>query len=194
MPLPEEKYEIRQYAKGTVHKNCHIYLSTDKHYYSVPYQYIGKKIKIKYTSKHLWVYYNYHEIAVHQRDKARYGYTTLKEHLPSSHQFVTEWNPERFIGWAEKVGPQTSMFIRQILQRKRYPEQNYKSCMGVLHLEKKVGPDRLENACTRALEYQSYNYNIVKSILEKGLDKLEDTQLEINLPEHNNIRGNNYYK
>ncbi len=193
-PLPNDKYEIRKYAMGTVHKNCHVYLSSDKHYYSVPYQYIGKKTKIKYTSKNLWVYYKYEQIAMHPRNKTRYGYTTLKDHLPSSHQFVTEWNPERFIGWAEAIGPNTSLLIQNILKRKRYPEQNYKSCMGVLHLEKKAGPQRLENACSRALDYGIYNYNIVKRILEKGLDLLEEKQLEINLPEHNNIRGNKYYK
>jgi transposase len=193
-PLPASKYEIRQYAVGTVHKNCHVYLSTDKHYYSVPYQYIGKKIKIKYTSKNLFVYYKYEEIAIHLRDKTRYGYTTVRSHLPAEHQFVTDWNPERFIKWAEAIGPNTSRLIQHMLNRKQYPEQNYKSCLGVLHLEKKAGQQRLENACLRALDYQMYNYSIVKRILEKGLDLLEEKQLDIALPEHNNIRGNNYYK
>ncbi len=79
-------------------------------------------------------------------------------------------------------------------QLQQYPEQNYKSCLGVLHLEKKAGRERLENACLRAMEYQTYNYSIVKRILEKGLDLLEEKQLELTLPKHNNIRGNNYYQ
>ncbi|SFC39040.1 hypothetical protein SAMN04487891_11084 [Flagellimonas taeanensis] len=41
-PLPVKRYEIRSYAKCTVHKNSHIYLGKDKHYYSVPYRHIGK--------------------------------------------------------------------------------------------------------------------------------------------------------
>jgi len=193
-PLPASKYEIREYALGTVHKNCHVYLSADKHYYSVPYQYIGRKIKIKYTSKNVWVYYKFEEIAIHHRDKTRYGYTTIKSHLPAEHQYVTDWNPERFMKWAKAIGPNTSMLIEHILNRKQYPEQNYKSCLGVLHLEKKAGRERLENACLRALEYQMHNYSIVKRILEKGLDLLDEEQLELTLPEHNNIRGNNYYQ
>ena len=194
LPLPKEKYEIRKYALGTVHKNCHVYLSADKHYYSVPYQYIGKKIKIKYTTNSVWIYHNYEEIAIHTRDKTRYGYTTIKEHLPSSHQYITDWNPKYFIEWAEAIGPKTSELIQHILNRKRYPEQNYKSSMGVLYLEKKVGQDRLENACSRALDYKIFNYNIVKRILVKKLDLMDDKQLEVNLPHHNNIRGNNYYQ
>lgn len=193
-PLPATKYEIREYAMGTVHKNCHVYLSADKHYYSVPYQYIGKKIKIKYTSKNVWVYYRFEEIAIHLRDKTRYGYSTIKSHLPAEHQYVTDWHPERFMRWAAEVGPNTCHLIQHILNRNKYPEQNYKSCLGVLHLEKKVGRERLENACLRALEYQIHNYSIVKRILEKGLDLLQEQQFELTLPEHNNIRGNNYYQ
>ena len=194
IPLPNKKYEIQRYAIGTVHKNCHVYLSADKHYYSVPFKFISKKIKIKYTSQKVWIYHKYEQIALHDRNKIRYGYTTLKDHLPASHQFVTDWNPERFIQWAESIGPSTSLMIQHILKRKQYPEQNYRSCLGILHLEKKAGKQRLENACSRALNYQIYNYNIVKKILERGLDHIEENQLDLNLPEHNNIRGNKYYQ
>ena len=96
--------------------------------------------------------------------------------------------------WAESIGPNTVKLIELILNRKQYAEQNYKSCLGVLHLEKKAGRERLENACGRALDYQKYSYSIVKRILEKGLDLLEEKPLELSLPEHQNIRGNNYYK
>ncbi|MFC2101106.1 IS21 family transposase [Bacteroidota bacterium] len=194
IPLPDEKYEIQKYALGTVHKNCHVYLSEDKHYYSVPYEFISKKIKVKYTSKKVWIYYKYEQIALHNREKIRYGYTTKKEHLPTSHQFITEWNPEKFTQWAESIGPNTSGMIQQVLKRKQYPEQNYRSCLGILQLSKKAGSQRLEQACARAMDYQIYNYSIIKSILEKQLDQVQEQAVEITLPDHNNIRGNNYYK
>jgi len=66
--------------------------------------------------------------------------------------------------------------------------------MGILSLEKKVGKERLVNACNRALEYNLYNYKIVQSILEKNLDKINGAETEENLPDHHNIRGNKYYK
>jgi len=67
--------------------------------------------------------------------------------------------------------------------------------MGILHLAKKVGDQRLENACKRALDYGAYNYNMVDRILKKGWDRLdEDTQDLIELPDHENIRGGDYYK
>jgi len=49
-PLPSQTYELKRYSYATVYKNCYIYLQKDKHYYSVPYQYIGQKIKIVYSN------------------------------------------------------------------------------------------------------------------------------------------------
>ncbi len=67
--------------------------------------------------------------------------------------------------------------------------------MGVLSFAKKVGEERLINACKRALEYNIYNYKIIQKILENGLDKLKnDAEKNPELPEHYNIRGKNYYK
>ena len=67
--------------------------------------------------------------------------------------------------------------------------------MGVLSFVKKVGKQRLINACKRALDYNIYNYRIIQNILEKGLDTIEEDEFsDQELPEHHNIRGKNYYK
>lgn len=61
-------------------------------------------------------------------------------------------------------------------------------------LAKKLGNERLNNACKRAIKYQTYTYRSIRNILEKQLDKLEE-QIEIDYktPSHDNIRGGNYY-
>ena len=115
--------------------------------------------------------------------------------MPSSHRFVSEWSPEFFISWASGIGEATKYFIEKILESKAHPEQGYKSCLGVLSFAKKIGKERLNNACSRALCYQDYKYSTVKKILDKGLDK-EPVQLEIpcTIPAHENIRGEKYYQ
>jgi len=61
---------------------------------------------------------------------------------------------------------------------------------------KRLENERLSKACGMALDYRIYNYKIVENILEKGLDNLieEDDNQDDGLPNHPNIRGNNYYK
>jgi len=194
--LPQERYHIKSLAFATVQQNGHVLLSKDKHYYSVPYQYIRKKVKIVYTKKVIEIFYNYNRVAHHIRDFSKYNYTTKKEHMASEHQFVSDWTPQKFIDWGKSIDSSVEMFIIKLLEKKQHPEQSYKSCVGVLSLAKKVGNQRLINACKRALDYNIYNYKIIQTILDKGLDLLSEGQSDEkpNLPEHNNIRGNNYYK
>lgn len=195
-PLPVERYQIKETAWATVMKIGHVCLQKDKHYYNVPYRFMGKKVKLVWSTKEVSIYYNYERIALHQRTKSSYNYTTVEDHLASSHKFIAQWNPEYFLGWARNIHPNVEMLIQDILQRKKYPEQAYRSCIGVLSLAKKVGNDRLTGACTRALEYGICNYKIVQNILEKGLDNVEgeeETDKDNQIPKHDNIRGKQYY-
>ncbi len=194
-PLPTEPYEIKHYAFVKVQKHSHIHLSEDKHYYSVPYRYIGKKVKVVYTESKVDIYYKYERIAFHKRDRRESKYTTIKEHLPSTHQFVAEWNPGKFINWAESYGKEVREYIKAVLNNNQHVEQNYKSCIGILGLGKKYGSQRLSDACRRGSYYSNYSYRVIRNILEKGLDTLPPEPLkETNIPEHNNIRGKDYYQ
>ena len=197
-PLPQYRYEFKKQAMVTVMKNGHICLTQDKHYYSVPYQYIGKKIKLIYSKTEIEIFYQYERIAHHQRMRSPYNYSTLEEHLASTHKFLSDWRPEKFIAWAENIGQEVKELIFHILEKKQHPEQGYKSCIGILSLAKKYGNEGLINACRRALEYGFYNYKTVQNILEKGLDTMNEDDIEIHsqleIPMHENIRGQEYYQ
>lgn len=194
-PLPPLRYELKKQIFVTVMKNGHVSLNADKHYYSVPYRYIGKKIKLMYSGHTVDIFYQYERIAQHKRMKSPYNYTTDKEHLASAHRFVSDWTPERFLSWASGIHEDVHLYILKILDRKQHPEQAYKSCVGILSFAKKVGNERLIKACQRALGYGMYNYKIIQRILEKGLDKQSDEENEqLEMPLHDNIRGEEYYQ
>ncbi len=158
-PLPIEKYELRDYKIATVQKNCHVYYSTDKNYYSVPHAYIGKKVKLVLTQSVVEIYHNQTRIALHPRSRKVYDYVTEKEHMPVSHTYNADWSSEYFITWAQKIGASTKEYIEKILDKKQYPEQSYKSCLGILNMAIKTGAERLNNACKRALSYDAVSYS-----------------------------------
>jgi transposase len=193
-PLPLERFEIKYQAQCTVMQNGHILFGPDKHYYSVPYQYLRKKVTVLFTSSSLEIFFKYTRIASHPRNRKPYLYTTKDEHLASTHRFVADWDATRFITWAQSIDVNVGHYITKVIETRAHPEQAYKSCMGILAFEKKVGKERLIKACTIALEVQSYGYKIIQNILEKNLDMIQqETQLELDLPQHNNIRGKQYY-
>lgn len=194
-PLPPEKYELRYFQFAKVQFNYHVFLSCDTHYYSVPYQHRGKQAKIIYTDSCVEIYHNDIRIAFHKRVRGRNKYTTIPEHMPPNHRFYHDWSPEKMIEWAEKKGFFVRKMVENLLERGNYPEQTYKICLGIINLSKKYGDGRVDHACKRALEFHYYSYKAVQNILEKGLDKIEEASLFYQkLPEHENIRGSEYYR
>lgn len=192
-PLPCEKYEWKNFLSLKVQFNYHISFSPDKHYYSVPWHYKGKRVSVVYTVSWIEIYHKNIRIASHKRDRTANGYSTKKEHRHPKHRFYTEWSPQRFINWGQKKGESVKTMVEKVLESREYPEQAYKVCLGILSLSKKYGDQRLNRACERALEFNYYSYKAVKNILEKGLDKIREEEMVQELPLHGNIRGNQYF-
>jgi transposase len=192
--LPDQRFEMRKQVMVTVMKNGHVCLHQDKHYYSVPYSYIGKKIKLLYSKSMIEVYYKYSLIASHQRVKSPHNYTTDPKHMASHHVQITDWNPEKFLSQAYQIHKDVGLYMEQVLLRKPHPEQAYKSCQGILSFAKRLGNQRLILACRRAHGYGLYHYKIIESILQRNLDQYDIEDSQHQMPSHDNIRGGEYYK
>ncbi len=195
LPLHPIRFEMRETARVTVMKNGHVCLHADKHYYSVHYSYIGKKVKLFYSKTTIDIYYEYELIASHERVKSPHTYTTDPSHMATYNLHIADWNPERFIAEGSKIHPDVELYIREVLCNKSHPEQGYKSCQGILSFAKRVGigPERLIKACQRALLYNVYNFKIIETILQRNLDQFEVDEHTATMPEHDNIRGKQYY-
>jgi transposase len=191
LKLPDSPYEFAEWKKAKVQFNYHV--GYEGHNYSVPYTFIHKEVDIKAASTLIEIYHHGKRICSHVRNNKAYGYTTVTAHMPQSHQRYLEWTPDRILHYAEKYGPAVKSLVQKVMESRKFPEQAYKSCLGIIRLENKYSADRLNLACLRALEYRAYSYNSVVNILQKGLDKqnsLLPAKIQIN---HENIRGANYY-
>jgi transposase len=195
--LPTEPFAPKKTVLLTVQRNYHVQLSEDHRYYSVPYQYVGKKVKVLYDHRVVEVYLEGERIALHVRKSHNKAYTTFAEHMPPHHQRMQQikgFNREDLLAQAARIGTATVQATTLMLENSIYIEQNYKACFGMLMLQKKYGSDRLEAACGRALQGSRINYTMIKNILENGLDKQPPRVEEKPLPSHNNIRGKDHYQ
>lgn len=193
-PLPSTRFEMRELAIVTVAINGHVCLHCDKHYYSVPYLFTGKKVKLFYSKSRIDIYYKYELLATHQRIKSPHNYTTVNEHVASFNKHLGDWHPQRFVEQAYKIHADVGFYIEQIIIKKSHPEQMYNSCMGIMSFAKRAGHDRLISACQRAHQFGVYNYKIIESILKKNLDQYDFEDDSTQMPDHENIRGEEYYK
>jgi transposase len=196
-PLPCEPFSPKKVVYLTVQRNYHVQLSEDHRYYSVPYQFVGKKVKVLYDQRVVEVYLDYQRIALHMRTVHNSSYTTISEHMPPSHQRMQQikgFNSDDLLAQATRIGTATHQAATLMLGNSIYIEQNYKACFGMLMLHKKYGSGRLEAACTRALRGTRVNYTMIKNILERGLDKQQPLAEPTATPDHDNIRGKDHYQ
>ncbi len=193
-PLPPVRFEMRENVQVTVMKNGHVCLHKDKHYYSVPFINVGRKVKMFYSKTIVEIYYKYELIASHQRIKSPHTYTTEAAHMATYNNHLLDWNPQRFIEQADLIHEEVGRYIALVISKKTHPEQAYKSCQGILSFAKRFGNDRLINACKRAHSYGLYHYKIIENILQKNLDKYDMDNEILSMPAHDNIRGEGYYK
>jgi hypothetical protein len=116
--------------------------------------------------------------------------------MPVNHQYAASlkgWTREYLLRKAARIGSATSEVPERILGNSIYMEQNYKSCFGLIMLEKRFTRERIEPACSLALTGTRINYTMIKNILNAGTDKQCRNKTETQLPKHENIRGSQHY-
>lgn len=192
-PLPAHPYQYADWKVARVGIDYHIELVG--HYYSVPHRFAREQVDVRYTTATVEVFHRGTRIAAHAKSDRRGAHTTLTEHMPANHQAVTGWDPQRLRNWAATIGPHTDAVIQHLLGGRQHPQQAYRTCLGVLRLAKDYGNQRLEAACSRAIDLKAPSYRFIDSTLKNGLDQQPSpVAVQPDLPlAHANVRGPDYY-
>jgi transposase len=165
LPLPEQPWEPREYAKAKVHPDSHI--RYDKARYSVPCRLYGKQVLVQATARQVVMFFGYELVASHIR-VARKASSTHPDHIPPEklrfYTWTHDWCRER----AQRIGPNTTEIVECQLAKR--PVDRLRSVQGILALAERHGDRRLEAACHRALFFGDISRKTIKSILDKGLD------------------------
>jgi len=189
--LPQDRYVYVDWKKAKVAPDYHI--EVEGHLYSVPFTLVGQQVDVRITLGTVEISSHGKRVAAHMKSISRRGFTTEAAHMPEHHKKQAQWTPERMVRWASAVGPQTGAFAGALLTGKLHPEHSYRRVMGVMSLERRFGPERLELACAKALALGATSYKSVKSLLEKNLEGAPIQESLLPLPSHDNVRGGAYF-
>jgi transposase len=196
LPLPHHPFELSTWTVATVQKDYHI--ACQGQYYSVPHEYIGKKVDIRITKNIVEIFYEGLRIASHERADGFQGkYNTKEDHMPPAHQKYLEWNGDRFRRWAKKIGPSAETVVEYFLSSVKVEQQSYKTCNALLHLADKYTVERLEAACSKVLSFTIRpSFKAVQSVLKSGMDKTlhEEKPSENKALQYGFLRGAGYYE
>jgi transposase len=188
--LPPTHYEYAAWKRCRVNLDYHVEI--ERHYYSVPYQLLRQVVEARITAKAVEVFHRGRLVATHLRSLRRHRPSTVPEHMPSSHRRYRDWTHERIRREAAAIGDDTAVLMDLILRSRPHPEQGFRSCIGILRLEKRHGAERLDAACARALALGTRSYTSVAAILNNRQDQ-KQTAADVPSLFHENIRGPGYY-
>jgi len=193
-PLPARPYEFARWSRPKLYIDYHV--EFDEHFYSAPYQLVGERLDLRATETTIELFFKGRRITSHARsyDKKE-KYVTQPEHMPKAHQAQAQWTPVRLVSWAKKTGPATAKLVEEIMRQRAHPQQGFKACLGILHLNRHYEDERIEAACARALRMRACSYKSVAAILKNNLDRqaIEAEARQPSLPLHVNVRGSGYY-
>jgi transposase len=189
-PLPITRYEYAEWKQAKAGMDYHI--EYEKRYYSVLHHYAGKKLQVRATTSTIEIFYEHERIASHKRNySSKNRYSTLREHMPSNHQAIADWTPERFEAWAMKYGSYTHGYICHLMRNRQHPEQAFKTCAGILRLGESVPLPVMEGICKEALEKNIYTYKYFNMLFKRSTSN--EPQSAPAPVIHINLRGKGYY-
>lgn len=196
LPLPPNPFLLKYTKEIKINSTYHFQVDKN-HFYSVPYQHIGKKAKVIYDAETVEVWIGMERIATHDR-RLTDGYTTIEQHMPDKHiayRHSKEINAAYLLSKAAQIGPHTRESIACILNSALFVQQAYRSCQGVLHLSMRYGADRLEAACRRIEPKSASTYKRIEAILKSNLDEIPliASNMTPYIPQNDNIRGASVY-
>ncbi len=188
--LPPAHFEYAEWKRCRVNLDYHVEI--ERHYYSVPFQLLRQTVEARITAKSVEIFHHGKLVATHLRSLRRHRPSTVPDHMPSSHRRYRDWTHERIRREAAAIGDDAAALMDLILRSRPHPEQGFRSCIGILRLEKRYGAERLDAACARALALGTRSYTSVAAILNNRQDR---KQTEADRPSlvHENIRGPGYY-
>ena len=197
MPLPAKRYEHKEFKLLKVSKDYHIQL--EHNFYSVPYQLIGKKVEVWFSSKTVSITHEGKEVALHPKLLHKGQYSTQTNHMASAHKKYLEWNPGKIMNWGLTIGVETAKLFKNIMDSRPHPEMGFRSCLGIISAYKKYQAtgyteEHLEIISTMAISKHRYKVAQVKDLLKsyKPTDINESASL-MALTNHDNIRGADYF-
>jgi len=190
-PLPETAFEICDW-RYSVRVGDDYHVEHLRCFYSVPHQYRGERVDLRFTSSTLEIFYRNRRIAIHFLLNGE-GSITVPEHRPVAHTRILEGEPKALLAWAGSVGVNTEKMITHHLENRADIANGAKAARKMRDLASIYGNQRFEEVCAYALPLNITALRSIVSILKKSPDKMNNVNIAKAQPIHEHIRGGSYY-
>ena len=173
--LPTGSFEPGEWRQLKLARDSHVRF--EHCYYSAPWALIGDRLWVRATATMVQIYHEHRLVATHTRCQRPGERRTVVDHLTPEAQAFLRQTPAWCRRRAEAVGASCQKVVEHLLDDpvvERLP-----AAKSLLRLECSYGRARLEAACSRALAFDDLQYRTIKTILSRGLDQAELSEVPI---------------
>ena len=181
-PLPAERFPFFHECERIVHRDGHV--EVDKSYYSVPPEYLGWSVWVRWDARVVRVFnQRWEQIALHVKHDAG-RFSTLDAHIAAEKISGVERGAVWLLKQVRHLGPQSSRWAEEVIQQRGI--EGVRVVQGLLALAKRHRGEALEKACEIAVSYQSYRLRTIRTLLKHEGAKQQELPF---LEEHPLIRS-----
>ncbi len=163
-PLPADPFVLAEWSRCKVGPDIHV--KVGKTLYSVPWKLIGKTLDARSTATMVQLFAGGDLVKTHVRKPAG-KQTDLGDYPPEKiafHMRTPVWCRKK----AAEIGPACQELIAALLEDNAL--YRLRAAQGVIGLDSKHQPGRLEAACAKAIAAGDPSYRTVKGILTAGTE------------------------
>lgn len=182
-PLPPDRFPFFHEGQRTVHRDGHV--EVDKAYYSVPPEYLGRLLWVRWDSRLVRVFDSHMQlIATHIRQEAG-QFSTQDRHILDQKITGVERGAVWLLQRAGIIGLQAQRWAEAMMQARGI--EGVRVLQGLLSLADKHPHPQVNQACGIALEHGAWRLRTLRRLVQRDLT-LADHQQDL-LDEHPIIRS-----
>jgi len=164
LPLPSSLFPVFEKAPRSVHRDG--YVEVQRAYYSVPPEYVGRQVWVRWESQLVRVFNQRREqIALHARSEPG-KFATDPQHQHSPYRNVIHRNLDYLLDRARLIGKHTGTWAETMVQQ-RGPI-GMRVLHGLLALAGKHPVAALEAAAEKALHHGTWRLRDLRTLLERA--------------------------
>jgi transposase len=166
--LPASPYDLAIWKVATVARDC--YVVFNQAFYSVPFRLVGQSVQVRGGAADVRIYTaDWQLVATHPQAVTAGERLTHTDHLPPTLRPGLLLGRDTALDRATAIGPATHQVVTTLLDD---PVVDRLRTVGrIVRLAERVGVERLDAACARAIHYDEVSYRAIKAILAQGLDR-----------------------
>jgi transposase len=181
-PLTLERFPCFQEGQRIVSRDGHV--AIDKSYYSVPPEYLGRTLWVRWDSRLVRIFTDHMEVICTHATQPKGKFSTLPEHIASEKISPIERGAEWLLQKVSYVGPHTRQWALGLVATRGI--ESIRVLHGMLNMTNKHPCEVLEKACETAHSYQEYRLATIRKLIKHNAPKQKEFEF---LEKHPLIRN-----